>query len=109
VWARFVGEAFACGWDVIAADLERVAYFVALNIESTGGTVDECRVEGSRAEIMARWPTLDGMAEFAREQLGLTRGDIEAGADVFEPIMRHVGVSFHRAREGDSTRIVLTR
>lgn len=92
----WLGGRFAPGWDEVRGDIERIAYFAALNPVSLGSELTRYEVGENEATIET---TVDHLSD---------RGDdVDLLGGIYRPIMEHLDVDYAWEREGGVTTLRL--
>ncbi len=86
---RFFGEQHAEGWADVRGDLEKVAFFVALNMSTFGFTTETTNEDGAAA-VSARWSEDHDDPDWPIA----VRPALERSPIAFEPIMAWLGVDY---------------
>lgn len=99
----FIGRGFAASWEP-GMPLAAVAQRAALNIATTGATVQSLAIAPPRAElVVTNWPDPARLAHF-----GLTPAEADTMFAIFEPIAAALGYGYQWQRLDDSIVIIIT-
>ena len=105
-WTRFTASALAPGWTESANfDAMQLGRIWALNIDSTGGTVQSLQGDAQRAELTVNdWPSGEILTMF-----GLTREDADPILEIVSLLTQDVGATATFSRSSDTLTLIITR